>query len=215
MNHSVLSAIFRRNFVSYFANPTGYVFICVFVLLSSFAAFWPNEFFTANLANLDQLNQVLPADHADLHSGDHDEHLGRRTPPRDRRTAAHDSRDRLRRRARQVSGGGRDLHRVAGLLVHLQLRRCSACLGDPDFGLLLSHVLRLLARRPGDAVDRHGRVVPDEQHHGRLRARRAVQRRRSVFADVRRCDSDLARIVGCSGSRSTASASSCATSRKG
>ena len=60
MNAKVLLAVFKRNFVSYFANPTGYVFICVFVLLSAFAAFWPDEFFNTNLANLDQLNKMFP-----------------------------------------------------------------------------------------------------------------------------------------------------------
>ncbi len=53
-------AVMKRNFVGYFSNPTGYVFLCLFVLLTSFAAFWPHEFFTTNLANFDQLNQFLP-----------------------------------------------------------------------------------------------------------------------------------------------------------
>jgi ABC-type transport system involved in multi-copper enzyme maturation permease subunit/ABC-type uncharacterized transport system involved in gliding motility auxiliary subunit len=60
MNPNVLFAIFRRNFISYFSNPTGYVFICVFVVLSSLAAFFPPEFFNAGLANLDQLNTLMP-----------------------------------------------------------------------------------------------------------------------------------------------------------
>lgn len=60
MNWTVLYAIFRRDFVSYFSNPTGYVFICVFVMLTSLAAFWPPEFFSNNLANLDQLSRWMP-----------------------------------------------------------------------------------------------------------------------------------------------------------
>jgi ABC-2 type transport system permease protein len=60
MHWNVLKSIFKRDFVSYFSNPTGYVFICVFVVLSSLATFWPPEFFSSNLANLDQLSRWLP-----------------------------------------------------------------------------------------------------------------------------------------------------------
>ena len=60
MNWNVLKSIFKRDFVSYFSNPTGYAFICVFVVLSALATFWPPEFFSSNLANLDQLSRWLP-----------------------------------------------------------------------------------------------------------------------------------------------------------
>ena len=60
MRTNVVAAIFKRNFVSYFGSPIGYVFICALVLMSAFAAFWPHAFFNANLANLDQLNKQLP-----------------------------------------------------------------------------------------------------------------------------------------------------------
>ncbi|MCA9129318.1 MAG: Gldg family protein [Planctomycetales bacterium] len=53
-------AVLKRNFMGYFSNPTGYVFLCLFVLLTSLAAFFPHDFFNSNLANLDQLNYILP-----------------------------------------------------------------------------------------------------------------------------------------------------------
>ena len=53
-------AVMKRNFMAYFSNPTGYVFLCIFVFLTSLAAFWPYEFFNQNLATLDQLNYWYP-----------------------------------------------------------------------------------------------------------------------------------------------------------
>lgn len=53
-------AVLKRNFLGYFGSPTGYVFLCLFVLLTSMAAFWPHEFFNSNLATLDQLNKWFP-----------------------------------------------------------------------------------------------------------------------------------------------------------
>ena len=68
MNINVSMRRFPTEFVSYFANPTGYVFICLFVLLGAIAAFWVPEFFSNNLANLDQLKLLVPVHHADLHA---------------------------------------------------------------------------------------------------------------------------------------------------
>lgn len=53
-------AVLKRNFVSYFTTPTGYVFLCLFVWLSSSAAFFPHDFFASNMATLDQLNFWMP-----------------------------------------------------------------------------------------------------------------------------------------------------------
>ena len=54
-------AIARRDLIRWFTNPTGYVFIFVFIALCGFAQFiWDDQFFLDNLANLSPLNSAFP-----------------------------------------------------------------------------------------------------------------------------------------------------------
>src|SRR5688572_5031291 len=55
----VVSAVFKRNVLSYFSGVLGYLFIVAFVVAGAFLAFSP-MFFTNNLANLDQLSEAFP-----------------------------------------------------------------------------------------------------------------------------------------------------------
>jgi ABC-2 type transport system permease protein len=59
MRTHVILAVLKRNLMSYFSGLLGYLFMVVFVLVASFCAFNP-QFFTNNLANLDQLTQSFP-----------------------------------------------------------------------------------------------------------------------------------------------------------
>jgi len=55
----VVLAVFRRNVASYFSGVLGYLFIIAFVVAGGLLAFRP-QFFTNNVANLDQLSDGFP-----------------------------------------------------------------------------------------------------------------------------------------------------------
>jgi ABC-2 type transport system permease protein len=60
MNTRTMGAIFKRDFMSYFGSPLGYVIILFFVLSTGAFAFGFESFFVSNRANLDLLSGYFP-----------------------------------------------------------------------------------------------------------------------------------------------------------
>lgn len=60
IDFKVVSAIFRKDMRTYLGNPTGYVFITLFIIVAQAVLILREEFFSRNLADLATLNEHMP-----------------------------------------------------------------------------------------------------------------------------------------------------------
>ena len=60
LNWAATKAIMGRQLGSYLANPLGYIFILMFVVVSAAFVFFPEEFYQRNIADFGQLYEIMP-----------------------------------------------------------------------------------------------------------------------------------------------------------
>lgn len=60
IDFKVVSAIFRKDMRTYLGNPTGYVFITLFIVVAQAVLILRGEFFARNLADLATLSEFMP-----------------------------------------------------------------------------------------------------------------------------------------------------------
>ncbi len=60
-NFSVVGTLARKELRQFLSNPTGYVFLTLFIATAAAAAFLNDSFFSRNLADLSTLNKAMPA----------------------------------------------------------------------------------------------------------------------------------------------------------
>ncbi len=60
-NFSVVGALAKKELRQFLSNPTGYVFLTLFIATAAAVAFLNDSFFSRNLADLSTLNKAMPA----------------------------------------------------------------------------------------------------------------------------------------------------------